>query len=175
MITDITHGWFHRKHRHRPMIIAEVFHPSIGFSRGLNFVIDTGAERTLIVPYYEKMLKIPQDELVRDPNPIDTIGGKVHLVSLPSCCIVFNDLQDRPYPVGRISVYFFASEEKDKEIAPLMGKPDFPCILGRDVLQQLSLGYCQTSDYLFVTRNTKEYRDVMQREFPKPPIRAWLE
>jgi hypothetical protein len=169
----ITHGRFHKQHRHRPMIIAEIFHPSIGFSRGFNFVIDTGAERTLIVPYYENMLKIPTNMLVRDIGPIDTIGGKVSLVYLPFCSMVFNDMQGKPYPVGRINVYFFAPEEKSKIMAPLIGRPDFPCILGRDILQQLSLGYCQTSDYLFVTKNTKEYRDILLKEFPRPPV-DWL-
>jgi hypothetical protein len=60
----ITHGWFHEKHRDRPMIIAGIFHESIGFSRSLHFVIDTGAEKTLIVPYYEKLLSIPQDKII---------------------------------------------------------------------------------------------------------------
>ena len=155
------------------MIIAEIFHLSIGFSRGLHFVIDTGAERTLIVPYYEEMLQIPQNKLLRDPEPIDTIGGKINLVCLPNCCLVFNDLQHRPYPVGRISVYFFAPEEKRKKVPPLMGKPDFPCVLGRDILEQLSLGYCQTSDYLFVTKQTEQYRDILQRQFPKPVTDYW--
>lgn len=170
-----THGWFHKKHRHRPMIIAEIFHQSIGFSRGLHFVIDTGAERTLVVPYYEDMLQIPQDKLERDPYPIDTIGGKINLVCLPNCCLVFNDLQHKPYPVGRISVYFFAPEEKRKRKPPLMGKPDFPCVLGRDILEQLSLGYCQTSDYLFVTKQTKQYRDILQQQFPKPTVDFWFD
>lgn len=170
----ITHGWFHKKHRQRPMIIAEIFHPSMGFSRGFHFVIDTGAEKTLIVPYYEEMLKISQDALVRDPNPIDTIGGKVYLVCLPDCSVVFNDLNQQPYVVGRVGVHFFSSEEKSKVAAPLTGDPDFPCILGRDVLDKLSLGYCQTSDYLFVTRWTNQYRDTLQLQFPKPPFDWWL-
>lgn len=160
------------------MIVAEVFHPSLthkplDYGRTLQFVIDTGAEKTLIVPYYEELLGIPDDELVPDPEPINTIGGEVRLVCLPNCCLVLNNMQHRPYVVGRLSIYFFAPQEKMKKKPPLMGEPDFPCIFGRDVLDQLSLGYCQTSDYLFVTKQTDKYRDKLQEEFPPPEINHW--
>lgn len=148
------------------MIVATIFHESIGMSRPLPFVIDTGAERTLIPIDYERTLGINSDSLVEETIPINTLGGPVRLAYLPKCCIVLNDMNDAPYVVGPKDIYFFSSEEKQKKHPPLTGVPDFPCVLGRDVLDKLSLGYCQDSKYLFVTKKTELYRDTLLKEFP---------
>lgn len=162
------HGWFH-KHKilyKRPMILAAVSHPDIQYTCTLPFVIDTGAERTLIVPRYEDILKIRKKAYISNPYSIDSIGGPVFFRCLPKCTIVFTDYNHCSYPVKNISVHFFCQQRMKK--VPLLGKADYPNILGRDVLDQVSLGYCQQSEYLFVTKDTENYGQALFPHFPQP-------
>jgi len=166
------HGWFNRDNQNRPTILAEVHHHSMGEPRQFEFVIDTGAENTLIVPYWEKVLDIDKKYLVQSEYPIDTIGGPIYISGLPHCSIVFTDSQNRPYPIDNIMVYFFSPKQKKQKIA-LEGDAVYPNVIGRDVLGQVSLGYCQTSSCLFVTKQIQNYRIVLEGSFPPPQTDIW--
>jgi hypothetical protein len=155
------------------MFLAEVYHPHIETPHGLEFVIDTGAEMTLIVPYWEQVLNIRKGKLLDNPYEIDTIGGKISLACLPHCSIVFLDVENKPYPVHDVSIHFFSEKQKRKKTA-LMGEPVYPNVIGRDVLTGLSLGYCQTSKYLFVTKEIGDYKNVLKQKFPPPKNEVWL-
>jgi hypothetical protein len=65
-------------------------------------------------------------------------------------------------------VHFFSLRQK-KQNKALVGDAVYPNLIGRNVLEQLSLGYCQTSLYLFVTKQIGDYRAVLDANFPKPP------
>ncbi len=148
------------------MILAVIHHPVIEYEYTLQFVVDTGAEKTLVVPAYEELLCIPDSELIESPYEMDSIGGPVFFRCLPKCSLIFTDRLNRPYPVHGINIHFF-SRKKMKKL-PLTGVPDYPNLLGRDVLEQMSLGYCQTSECLFITKETVRYREALIEDFPQP-------
>lgn len=160
------HGWFHKIHRKRPMILATVQHSAVGYAHALPFIIDTGAERTVVVPEYEDLLQIQETSYEDCPFSMHSIGGPVHFRFLPKCTIVLTDCDHKPYPIRDISVHFFAQDKMKK--VPLKGKPDYPNIIGRDVLEQVSLGYCQTSTCLFITKQTVIYGNTLNKLFPMP-------
>jgi hypothetical protein len=166
------HGWFHKKQRDRPTIVATISHPSISVERGLEFLIDTGAENTLVVPYWEGVIGVDKKSLVECPYPIDTIGGEIYITGLPNCTVVFSDQEGAPYPVENIMIYFFSAKQKKRRVA-LKGEAVYPNLIGRDILNQVSLGYCQTSEYLFVTKEIAQYRNALMSIFPPPIVDYW--
>lgn len=164
------HGWFHERHRNRPMVLATVTHPAIAVLVPLPFIVDTGAECTVIVPQWEEVLRIP-DSAFQEPQdrlPMESIGGQICFRFLPDCRLVLSDRRNQCYPIGPLGICSFSRKHMDPENLPLTGEPDFPNVLGRDVLEKLSLGYCQKSGCLFVTEDTASYKDALGVIFPRP-------
>lgn len=165
-------GEFYERHAHRPMINITVAYPKCGLSRPIPFVIDTGADFTVVVPQWEDVLCRHCPEIAADiveplkPIPVYTIGGIVYLRFLPACTLVFTDRDLQPYQVGKVGLSFFSRQFGNPQQLPLTGKEDFPNILGRDVLGRLSLGYSQTSKCLFVTEETQRYREALDLLLP---------
>jgi hypothetical protein len=172
-----SHGKFHPKYPFYPFIIAYFEHPSIKYPRAVQFVIDTGADRTCISPDWRYLLQIPDREFQKYHTPQVTIAGKVRVDCLTNCTISFNRYQ----PNNTRDVYRFAnlcilfSRLKYGSLSSairyrrlLRNVGNIPSILGRDVLSKMSLGYCQTSEYLFVTDQCVRYYQALSVHFPKP-------
>ena len=173
------HGRFHDIPPYWPLISGVVLHPSIPHKLSYDFMIDTGADRTLIVPDHQELIKVPDEELVSIEKPIHSFAGKLELECLTNCTLVFNDRQNNTYHFPESILYFLSSKSKRKISStnqhPLTGVERFPSVIGRDLLSHLSLGYCKISDYLFVTNRTSTYFDALHEHFPKPPEPdSWL-
>ena len=172
-------NWGSRPERPRPTIIATVLHPSLPkvCHVGWEFVIDTGADRTLIAPDYQQILGIPDKLLKFEVSPMPTLGGEIKFRYLKDCSLVFTtDENFKPRTIGGLILYFppkpaslrsnlcrklFRCRHGDI----LFGKKPYPCILGRDVLNRLSVGYCQTSNILFVTARHTDYATALESYF----------
>ncbi|MGD0785396.1 MAG: hypothetical protein ABR969_06255 [Sedimentisphaerales bacterium] len=170
-----SHGYFHIKQPNRPLIVALFSHPSIKHARQLEFIIDTGADRTFIVPDWQKLLDIHDKDLREYPGDIHTFAGTIKMRCLDGCSLIFPryNPEGNPksaYQVSNLRVFFAANSGFFSSLRrkPLTGAGKFPNVLGRDVLQQMSLGYCKTSSYLFVTQRTKDYQTALTSVFPNP-------
>ena len=165
-----SHGQFDGYDRIRPIISAEIWHPNITFdlSGPFCFVIDSGADHTFIVPHDEAMLGIPSGNLEEVKEEAHTFVGPVKLLTLKNSIIVFNDETNYPHPIPNIDICFAAPAYRDK-LKPLAVDGAFPSVLGRDVLDKLSMGYCKRSNYLFVTDDAERYYAELSKHFPKPP------
>ena len=170
------HGRFHSTPPYWPVISGMVLHPSIDFQISYEFMVDTGADRTLIVPDHQELIDVPQNKLIPVEKPIHSFAGKLELECLPDCTIVFNDMNNNAYRFRKVKLYFLSKKSKRRVSAggrPLTGVERFPSVIGRDLLAQVSLGYCKTSDYLFVTNEVDRYFNALHEHFPKPSMPEW--
>ncbi|MDD5063694.1 MAG: hypothetical protein PHQ35_02900 [Phycisphaerae bacterium] len=174
-----THGYFIQEPYSRPIVSATIWHECMEFPATLEFLIDTGADHTLIVPDDEPRFNIQEDQLIKVPDLVHTFVGPIEMRQLNHCSVIFIDRFGEPYTVENVGVCFLAPDFK-KKVRPLMGKGTYVNVLGRDVLHQLSLGYCKRSEYVFLTANRTGYFDALSDVFPKPPefdetVIRWLD
>lgn len=162
------HGHFHSAYQRRPIISATLVHGCVNARIPLDFMVDTGADRTLLVPEHQELLGISSEHLVSVPNPIYTLAGPVQCDSLPGCALVFVDRDDNPLAIHGVDVWFLRNKKtKWKEF---MGEGCVPSILGRDVLEKLALSYCPQRDQLLLTDRTAQYSDLVAAEFGEAPL-----
>lgn len=161
------HGFFSPKHPYRPYIIGFFSHWSIK-SCPVKFLIDTGADKTYISPDWQTILRIPRKHRHRYHTKMISIAGLVEMDCVEDCSITFSKgvSTSEAYKVSNLSVLMAAAVVSKKK--PLTGKGLIPCILGRDVLDHLSLGFCKKAEYLFVTGRTNDYCQALNRQFPTP-------
>jgi hypothetical protein len=171
----VVHGRFLGKHPHWPIIDGILYHSSIkDLKVSYEFMVDTGADRTLIVPDHQEILGIRDEELIPIEKPIHTFAGQLQLKCLRECSLVLNDTHNNAVYINDFTVFFIAKKSKwklfPKDDRPLSDKRIFfPSIIGRDLLSEMSLGYSESSEYLFVTRDTINYFSTLHSSFPKPP------
>ena len=78
MTWTVSARWDSKEWRARPIKMATVLHPSRPKTKvGWEFVIDTGADRTLISPHYEEILQIPKRLLTYETRPTPTLAGEI--------------------------------------------------------------------------------------------------
>jgi hypothetical protein len=171
-------GWMQRL----PLIFASIRHTSILPQPPFPFVVDTGANYTLILPYFERLLEIPERNYWEGEKPIETIGGPVQFRFLNGCNLIFTSCNYTPFPVEEINVAFYSPRNLSwlsrltkrgrliRKGLPFneTGKEVFPNVLGRDVLNKLGLGYCEPEGDLFITNQTNVYHDDLLQSFPAP-------
>jgi len=176
----IVHGtWEGTALPHRPTINAFFSHPCTKRDFvSLKFLIDTGADQTFIVPEHQDLLHIPYGCTDFQVKPVDTLAGKYPFNFLTGCSLTFISHDNTPKIISDVTVYFAVKPKtgviskilglKEKEV-PLGAGGVYPSILGRDVLSQLCMGYCSTSDYLFLSQRYADYHKCLSTHFPKPP------
>lgn len=165
------HGMFATNHGKKPTIWATILHPKIKVQISMPFIVDTGADSTLIVPYYESILGVAQRSMKHGDVPFETIGGDIYLAVLGGCTIYISGIgHEGGYSVNPVPVKFFSKKlmKRHGRNIPLAGDANYPNILGRDVFDYVSLGYCQSSLCLFVTEETTRYRSALDPHFPRP-------
>ncbi len=148
---------------YRPIITAEFSHLKAGVRRHLEFLVDTGADHTVIVPEAQKKIEIHDSDLSPVPTKAKTLGGEVEFQFLRECTLTFssvNKAEGEVLPVSDLTLYFSPKPiAKKKSPLPLSGEGHIPCILGRDVLQGFSMGYSEKNGILFLTTKHAVYKD----------------
>lgn len=168
----ITHGHFHHVYPHRPLIVASLYHKSLQYPCSLEFVIDTGADRTYIVPDDCNRLGISSNALIQAPGPIHTFVGLVDFYYMPNCSLIFTDHDQNSYIIEDMPIFFPPPRRSipfrwfGKDV--LLGEGKFPSVLGRDALEGLSMAFCKTSKYLFLTSRCDDYRQALEDAFGPP-------
>ncbi len=164
---------FDDKEPHWPLIVAYFRHPLVRSPRILEFIIDTGADRTLIVPDWQELLDIPKRALEPHPLPILTVAGPVRMDCLSNCTLDFfrGNRMSQFYEVSNLRIFFSPSRRRwwwpwRRGHRLKLGEGKFPNILGRDVLAHLSLGYCKPENYVFLTGRNGDYYQSLSGNFP---------
>ena len=80
-----THGHWHGDEPHRPIVYATFYHPQGGAAATLDFLIDTGADQTFIVPDHQRLLGIPKDFGGFRTKPVHTLGGIYKFNYMTNC------------------------------------------------------------------------------------------
>lgn len=163
------HGRFHNKYPYYPLMIGYFKHPSMKYPRTVEFVIDTGADRTFISPIWRYLLQVPPRNFKEYPNRMITIGGHVNVDCLDNCSLSFNRYDNSghlcgAYELTGLRILF----SKTTNGSHFKEEGKIPSLLGRDVLSTMSLGYCQKSQYLFLTQEYQRYYGALNLHFPKP-------
>jgi hypothetical protein len=140
----------------------------MAYDVAIEFVVDTGADTTYIVHQDEIRLQFAKEKLVEVPGPVSTLGGVVDFVALPHCHLVFWDVNHNPYGIEDLSIYFLSPSFKRKQRVHL-AEGTFPSVLGRDVIEQLALGYCREKGLLCLTDQHQEFTDALLGFFQPPP------
>ncbi|MCK5175968.1 MAG: hypothetical protein KAR47_21415 [Planctomycetes bacterium] len=179
----IVHGdWQATATTHRPIVYATLYHPQLP-SESLRytwpFLIDTGADNTLISPKYMELLQVSDDMLGPEVGPVQTLSGEVTFRYLADCTIIFTGPNNAPNIIEGVRVYCPPKPRKVKRVCKALfrcrgaeimaSNRKFPCLLGRDVLQKLSLGYCKTSELLFLSKRHNDYKQALSPIFIPPP------
>ena len=110
--------------------------PRLGISGNISWLVDTGADGSLLNPNDGQRLQLDYSRLTGD-NSATGIGGEMHCFVEPAV-LVFTD------PGTRLYVYMF-----DLDIsAPDPGISDLPSLLGRDIIDQWRVTYDPANDLL---------------------------
>lgn len=182
-MTDV-HGYWDGASPHRPMINATFVHPCTKAEVCLDFMIDTGADRTFIVPEHQSLLEIPPSELQFETPFVQTLAGMLRFRALQGCTLIFNKGQKEAHAVNDITVFFAhylpgwwsnITRRFSNKPRPLVGEGQSYSVIGRDVLQKLSLGFCKEKNLLFLSKRTDAYYAALENIFPKPVFKpAWM-
>lgn len=163
---------------HRPTVLAYFTHSCINKEKQctpIRFLIDTGADRTFIVPEHQALLEIPPEHINFEVKPVDTLAGQYPFKYLRDCALTFVGDNGVVKTVKDLTIYFAANSKKGlfnifkKNDKPLSASGVYPSILGRDVLKELCMGYSNEKDYLFLSQRNDDYYKCLSTNFLKPP------
>ena len=156
-----------------PIIYATLWHPLCNDRLiSWEFVLDSGADISFISPEHMSLLGITNDKLV-PTAPIETLGGSVKFGCLSGCSLFFTDDKGNQQVFKLPYIYFppvplgwrhnLCKKVFGCHNSQVMSRDTkvYPSLLGRDVLRQLSLGFCQNSDVLFISQHYNNYRSAL--------------
>ena len=130
----------------RPYIEGRLFLPRLGIDGNISFLLDTGADSSILMPGDALRLKVPYDQLTGD-SPAVGLGGEVHCYE-ENAVIAFSD-------PGR-TVYAY---QLDLDILPVDPTTmDFRSLLGRDILDRWRIVYDPSHHLLQATVRTADYK-----------------
>ena len=158
-------GYFSPIQPHWPFITAMFEYGGSGYRRSVRFVIDTGSCKTFISPFTQDYLDINSKHFTRYHSDIITVHGLVRFDCLTGCVLHFTTGGANVFAVRNIDILFAGTKTK-KKLKKVSGK--MPNVLGRDVLEHLSLAYHRNPDYLFLTRRKQDFYNAISTEFPRP-------
>lgn len=121
----------------RPYIQGRLFVPRLKIWSDVSFLVDTGADKTTLLPADGLRMGLNYDTLIRSPIPSVGIGGISRSYTEESV-VLFNE------PGKALYVYEIALE--------IVGSDDhfmdIPSLLGRDILNRWRMNYSPTTDEL---------------------------
>ena len=121
----------------RPYIEGRLIIPRLSIRADISFCVDTGADRTILLPTDGTTMNLDYDDLVEDPRPSIGLGG-VSFNYVEPAIVVFNE----PGKVLHAYNIVLMITEADPELM------DLPSLLGRDILNQWRMRYFPTSNRL---------------------------
>ena len=120
-----------------PYIQGRLFVPRLKIWSDVSFLVDTGADKTTLLPADGLRMGLNYDTLIRSPIPSVGIGGISRSYTEESV-VLFNE------PGKALYVYEIALE--------IVGSDDhfmdIPSLLGRDILNRWRMNYSPTTDEL---------------------------
>ena len=120
----------------RPYLEALVLLPDLNIKSGISFLVDTGADRTRVMPGDAKRMGIDYGKLSPTAAVVG-VGGLCRSYNTPAH-VLFSE-QDRRLFVYRIKIQI---AEQKPEIM------DAPSLLGRDILDRWRMSYNPTKSLL---------------------------
>jgi len=159
-----------------PVVAATLLHKN-SRKGSLVFLMDSGAQQSLIVQEDQDRLGIPDRLLSPAETKAQTLGGFVAFRFLTVCSLVFSNANGETIEVPGLTLFFPSRptwRQKwfgNKYPRPLAGEGEFKSILGRDVLQRFSVGWSMSNAMLFHTDEHSKYQDAFKRAgfWPPPP------
>ena len=113
----------------RPYIEGRLIVPGQGLSSNLSFLVDTGADRTMLMPADARQMGLDYSQLTRRTESVGIGGASLNFVE--QATLVFLE------PERFLQVYVI-----DIRIAaPSLEIMDLPSLLGRDVLDRWRMTY----------------------------------
>jgi hypothetical protein len=121
----------------RPYIEGRLFFPRLKIGSNISFCVDTGADRSVLMPGDGKRMRLDYSKL-KGSNPSVGVGGICHNY-VESALVVFSE------PKRYLHVYDIALQVSapDSEIM------DLPSLLGRDILNKWRMIYNPSKNRLF--------------------------
>jgi len=109
----------------RPYVEGRIYIPRLGLSGDLSFLMDTGADSSILMPGDAKRIGVPFDKLVGD-NVCFGLGGETHCFQEPAF-VAFGE--------HKLALYLYSlTLDIYPPNDPQMD--DCPSLLGRDVLKR---------------------------------------
>ena len=121
----------------RPYIQGRLFIPRSEIWSDVSILVDTGADKTTVLPADGLRMGIDYDTLVKSPIPSVGIGGISRSYTEESV-VLFN------HPGKALHVYEISFEI----MGPDDHLKDIPSLLGRDILNRWRMDYSPTTDEL---------------------------
>jgi len=128
----------------RPYIEGRLYLPRLNISGDISFLVDTGADASILMPSDSKRLGIPFDRLEGD-NVCGGIGGEVHCFT-ERAVIVFSD--------PNIALYAYDLDIDIMQDDPQM--EDVSSLLGRDALDRWKIIYDPQDSCLQATAHSAD-------------------
>ncbi|MCA9242325.1 MAG: aspartyl protease family protein [Phycisphaerales bacterium] len=131
--------------QHRPFAAATLEYDNTPLDKvPIKFLIDTGATRSVITPWYERQLrdKYPNINLKFMPDAIkavQTLNGEVPVRALPRVALRFDTLSGAPLVIPLKWIYFLQPDPPDRKKAKSPPAPLEHSLLGQDVISQHAL------------------------------------
>ena len=121
----------------RPYIQGRLFIPRLEIWSDVSFLVDTGADKTSLLPADGSRMGLSYDQLMKSPIPSVGIGGISRSYTEESI-VLFNE------PGKALYTYEIAIEI----VGPDDHIMDIPSLLGRDILNRWRMDYSPTTDEL---------------------------
>lgn len=112
----------------RPFIEGDLILPDQGIRVRLPFLVDTGADRTLILPSGTTKLRIDFDRLTSSRHRMGGVGGAIRYAQTPARLVFYGS-----------SIYLY--ELEIAVAAPGSRRSPVDALLGRDILERWYLHY----------------------------------
>ncbi len=121
----------------RPYIQGRLFIPRLEIWSDVSFLVDTGADKTTLMPADGSRMELDWDTLTASPIPSVGIGG-ISRSYMEESIVLFNE------PGKALYIYEIALEI----VGPDDHIMDIPSLLGRDILNRWRMDYSPTTDEL---------------------------
>ena len=121
----------------RPYIQGRLFIPRLEIWSDVSFLVDTGADKTSLLPADGSRMGLSYDQLMKSPIPSVGIGGISRSYTEESI-VLFNE------PGKALYIYEITIEI----VGPDDHIMDIPSLLGRDILNRWRMDYYPTTDEL---------------------------
>jgi hypothetical protein len=148
-----------------PVVIGYLWHVSLPRERELDFIVDTGADRTYVGADGRFSLQIPKRHFVPYASELTTIAGPAKVDHLEQCRLRFDRVDSNGQRIGE---YIFRDVSLSFSRATIWGGSRIPNLLGRDLLSKLALGYCYNPRHVFLTQRCHDFSNLLAPHFYRP-------